>query len=236
MSVRKQLFAAKFSLLALAILGSSPGHAQLVSGSARAVDGDTLELSGKRIRLYGIDAPESDQTCEKEGTSWACGQVATQQLSALVEGQQVECRGSGVDQYGRMLAVCTAGPEQLNEVMVEQGWAVAYRQYSDNYTGAELRAKSNHLGIWSSNFMLPSDYRHSKLPPVLAAAPGKRQRTNTQPPQWTGGCLIKGNRNRRGEWIYHIPGMPYYEQTRAEEMFCTEEQALRAGYRRAKVQ
>ena len=53
----------------------------------------------------------------------------------------------GVDQHGRMLAVCTAGPEQLNQVMVEQGWAVAYRQYSDAYVGAELSAKSDHLGI-----------------------------------------------------------------------------------------
>ena len=217
------------------ICGASSVNAQTASGAARAVDGDTLELAGKRVRLFGIDAPESDQTCQKDGTSWACGKMATEQLSALLKGQNVDCQGSGVDQYGRMLAVCTAGPEQLNEVMVEQGWAVAYRQYSNDYVPAELRAKNNHLGMWSSTFMLPSDYRHSKLPPALTTEPAKRQRLNAQPPQGTGGCLIKGNRNRRGEWIYHIPGMPYYEQTRAEEMFCTEEQALRAGYRRAIV-
>lgn len=227
--------AARLSFFALAVTFAAQSHAQVVLGPARAVDGDTLEVSGKRVRLYGIDAPESDQTCQKDGTSWACGQMATQQLSALVEGQQVECRGSGVDQYDRMLAVCTAGSEQLNQVMVEQGWAVAYRQYSDDYVAAELRAKSNRLGIWSSTFMLPSDYRHSKLPPTLAAVPAKRQHTSVQPPLWAGGCLIKGNRNRHGEWIYHIPGMPYYEQTRAEEMFCTEAQAQAAGYRRAIV-
>ena len=219
----------------LALACSAPGHAQVVAGSAKAVDGDTLEVSGRRVRLFGIDAPESDQTCQKDGATWACGQVAAQQLSSLIEGQHVECRGSGVDQYGRMLAVCSAGPEELNEVMVEQGWAVAYRQYSDNYIAAEARAKANHLGMWSSTFMLPSDYRHSKLPPVPAPAVASRQRSSAQPPQWTGGCLIKGNRNRRGEWIYHLPGMPYYEQTRAEEMFCTEAQARAAGYRRAIV-
>ena len=233
--IQIRLLAARLSLLALAITCTAPSHAQIVLGPARAVDGDTLEVSGKRVRLFGIDAPESDQTCQKDGVSFACGQIATQQLEALVEGKQVECRGSSVDQYGRLLAVCTAGPEQLNQVMVEHGWAVAYRQYSDDYNAAELRAKSNHLGIWSSKFMLPSDYRHSKLPPALAALPAKRQHTNVQPPQWTGGCLIKGNRNRRGEWIYHIPGMPYYEQTRAEDMFCTEAQAQAAGYRRAIV-
>ena len=220
----------------MAFAGFSPAHAQAVQGSARAVDGDTLEVSGKRVRLFGIDAPEFDQTCQKGGVSWACGKAATEQLSALVVGQQVDCRGTGVDQYGRMLAVCTAGPEQLNQTMVEQGWAVAYRQYSDDYSAVELHAKSNRLGIWSSTFMLPSDYRHSKLPAAFASVPATRQRTNAHPPTWTGGCLIKGNRNRRGEWIYHIPGMPYYEQTRAEEMFCTETQAEAAGYRRAKVQ
>ena len=235
MQLRTQLLAAKLSFLILGSACSIPSQAQIVRGAARAVDGDTLEVSGKRVRLFGIDAPESDQNCKKDDVSWACGQVATQQLAALVEGQQIECRGNGVDQYGRLLAVCTAGPEQLNQVMVEQGWAVAYRQYSDDYIGAELRAKSNHLGIWSSTFMRPSEYRHSKLPPVLATVPAKRQHTNVQPPLRAGGCLIKGNRNRRGEWIYHIPGMPYYEQTRAEEMFCTEAQAQEAGYRRAIV-
>ena len=235
MHVRSLRLSARLSFLAIAVVCVSPGHAQVVQGGAKAIDGDTLDVSGKRVRLFGIDAPESDQTCQKNGASWACGKAATEQLSSLVLGQQVDCRGTGVDQYGRMLAVCTAGAEQLNQVMVEQGLAVAYRQYSDDYAAAELHAMSNHLGIWSSTFMLPSDYRQSKLPPALASVPATRQRTNAQPPLWAGGCLIKGNRNRRGEWIYHIPGMPYYEQTRAEEMFCSEEQAQAAGYRRAKV-
>jgi len=232
MLVPSQFLPIRLSILVLALACTSQALAQVLVGTARAVDGDTLEVSGKRVRLFGIDAPEADQTCQKDGSSWACGHVATQQLSALLEGQLVECRGSGVDQYGRMLAVCSAGPEELNEVMVEQGWAVAYRQYSDNYIAAEARAKASHLGIWSSTFLLPSEYRHSKLVPAVAS----RQRSAAPPTQWTGGCRIKGNRNRRGEWIYHLPGMPYYEQTRAEEMFCTEAQALAAGYRRAKVQ
>ena len=235
MRVQTQIHTLGVAVLALIIAWSHPGLAQDVRGQARAVDGDTLEISGKRVRLFGIDAPESDQSCQKDGASWACGKAATEQLSALVAGQQVECRGTGVDQYGRVLAVCTAGPDQLNQVMVEQGWALAYRQYSDDYIGAELHAQSNHLGIWSATFMLPDDYRHSKLPPAVTTGSDKREHSNVQPALWTGGCLIKGNRNRRGEWIYHIPGMPYYEQTRAEEMFCTEAQARAAGYRRAIV-
>lgn len=236
MQIRTQFLAVKLISFVMALAFANPSQAQVVRGAAKAVDGDSLEVSGKRVRLFGIDAPEADQTCRKDGADWACGQAAAEQLSALVADQQVECRGSGVDQHGRILAVCTAGPENLNEVMVEQGWALAYRQYSDDYIAAELRAKSNRLGIWSSTFISPSDYRQSKLEPAQTSVPTSRQRNTAQPPQWTGGCVIKGNRNRRGEWIYHIPGMPYYEQTRAEEIFCTEAQAMAAGYRRAKVQ
>ena len=91
------------------------------------------------------------------------------------------------------------------------------------------------MSIWASTFVLPSDFRQSKHTGVTTAHT-KRQGSISQLPLCKGGCLIRGNRNRRGEWIYHLPGMPYYEQTRAEEMFCTEAQALAAGYRRAKVQ
>lgn len=226
----------KIVVLGLACSFAAQATAQVVVGPAKAVDGDTLEISGKRVRLFGIDAPELDQTCQKDGASWPCGQIATEQLASLVSGSQVECRGNGVDQYGRVLGICSVGTAQLNAVMVEYGWALAYRQYSDDYVPAEGRAKANRVGLWSSTFALPSDYRQSKMEPIPAVPPPVRQLRKAQPPLWTGGCLIKGNRNRRGEWIYHLPGMPYYNQTRAEEMFCTEAQALAAGYRRAKVQ
>jgi hypothetical protein len=49
------------------------------------------------------------------------------------------------------------------------------------------------------------------------------------------GCNIKGNDSRKGEWIYHLPGMPYYAQTRAEAMFCSEAEARAAGYRRSRA-
>lgn len=219
----------------LALGAPATVYAQSVFGRASAVDGDSLVVEGKRVRLFGIDAPEFDQTCQKDGAEWACGQTAKEQLAALVSGQRVECQGQGVDQHGRILAICSVGRDELNQIMVEQGWAVAYRQYSDAYVPAELQAKAQRLGIWSSKFALPSDYRHSKLPPEpkLAVQPRATARHPAAP--WSGGCVIKGNRNRRGEWIYHLPGMPYYDQTRAEEMFCTEAEAQAAGYRRAKV-
>ena len=218
----------------LAIAAALPARAQSISGDASAADGDSLVIVGQRIRLFGIDAPELDQTCDKDGSAWPCGEAAKAQLAELIAGQRVECRGQGVDQYGRVLAVCSVRYGEINRIMVEQGWAMAFRQYSDAYVAEELRAKTARQGLWTSTFVSPSDYRQSKLPTpaprAVARAPdsGQQYRSNF-------GCAIKGNHSRRGEWIYHLPGMAYYEQTRPEELFCTEGQAQAAGYRRAIV-
>jgi hypothetical protein len=123
-------------------------------------------------------------------------------------------------------------------MMVALGFAVAYRQYSSDYVSAELSAKGNKLGIWAGEFENPSDFRHAEEAPALtrhtprqvAVKPSRHASARSN-----GNCNIKGNRNRKGQWIYHLPGMPYYDQTRAEEMFCTEAEAQAAGYRRAIV-
>ena len=219
------------SLLAIAV--AVPSEAQSISGEARAADGDSLVIADQRIRLFGIDAPELDQTCDRDGSTWRCGEVSKAKLAELIAGQRLECRGQGVDQYGRVLAICSGRYGEVNRIMVEQGWAVAFRQYSDAYAAEELRAKAAHQGLWASTFVAPSEYRQSKhpAPTQRSARVGDRARQYRS----TFGCTIKGNRNRRGEWIYHLPGMPYYEQTRPEELFCTEAEAQAAGYRRAIV-
>lgn len=215
----------------------SSAHAQTISGNAVALDGDSLKVGSTNVRLFGIDAPEFDQTCKKGPNVWACGSDARDQLASLVAGQTVDCQGQEVDQHGRMLAVCWVGHDELNEAMVSRGWAVAYRHFSEDYITSESRAKNARLGIWASTFVTPSDYRLQKLEPAPNAPRFMAKPTvKAQPPAWKGGCAIKGNRNRRGQWIYHVPGMPYYDRTRAEEIFCTEEQARAAGYRRAIVQ
>ena len=222
--------------LIAALILIEPSYAQTVTGEATASDGDSLVVSGRRIRLFGIDAPELAQSCTKQGIAWNCGEQASANLAELIKGNAVHCSGQGVDQHARLVAVCSAGGVELNETMVAYGWAVAYREFSDAYVSAETRAKSNGLGIWSSQFQRPSDYRLSQLPPAVTATvqrvqPVPRRAAAPSPL----GCVIKGNRNRRGQWIYHLPGMPYYDQTRAEEMFCTEAEAQAAGYRRAIV-
>lgn len=154
----------------LTIAAAAPGQAQSVSGDARAADGDSLVVAGQRVRLFGIDAPELDQTCDKDGSVWRCGEAAKAQLAELVAGQRIECRGQGADQYGRILAVCSGRYGEINRIMVEQGWATAFRQYSDAYIAEELRAKAARQGLWSSNFAAPSEYRQSKLPPPALRA------------------------------------------------------------------
>lgn len=126
------------------------------------------------------------------------------------------------------MAVCSAGYAQLNRTMVESGWATAFRKYSQDYIADEIRARGERRGLWKSTFELPETYRIAQAAAPIASGPAT-ERARPRAPAPSGGCLIKGNRSRRGEWIYHLPGMPYYTETRAEEMFCTEAQAQAAG-------
>lgn len=213
-----------------------PALAQRVSGPAEVIDGDSLTVNGRPIRLFGIDAPEGKQTCERGGTQWDCGEESASQLRSLIDGHEVHCQGQGVDQYGRLIALCSANGFDLNRTMVEAGWATAFRRYSEDYVTAEIRAKAAKLGLWNSTFDLPEAYRRQQEAPAPSEPPVRVvPRRPAQSQAQFEGCVIKGNRNRRGQWIYHLPGMPYYNVTRAEEMFCTEAEAQAAGYRRAIV-
>lgn len=221
-----------------------PAIAQIISGPATAVDGDSLEMTGVRIRLFGIDAVEGRQTCQRNGSSWACGQDASELLKVMVRGKQVTCEQRDRDRYGRVVAVCTADGYDLGEAMVQSGYAVALSTISDAYVGIEDRARSAKVGIWGAQFDMPAVYRDANPTPATKVVPQSVRRTTPQrtsnnawqaPEPYSNGCAIKGNRNRKGQWIYHLPGMPYYDVTRPEEIFCTEAQAIAAGYRRAIV-
>lgn len=228
--------------LILLLVAGTPAAAEPISGVGRSIDGDSLMVGSTEVRLYGIDAPELTQTCHRDGRTWGCGSEAADRLSRLVNGKQIQCSPMGVDTYGRRLARCWAGETQVNRTMVSTGYALAYRRYSMDYVSAEESAKLNKRGIWTGTFELPSRVRNDTDDYVVERADEGRT-TRGLPvissvrskPQPSGNCRIKGNHSRRGERIYHLPGMPYYEQTVAEEVFCTEAQARAAGYRRSRA-
>jgi endonuclease YncB( thermonuclease family) len=230
----------RYIVFLLALLATTTAaHAQSVSGNAEAIDGDSLTVAGTPIRLFGIDAPEAKQTCSRGGNTWPCGEASAGKLRSLIENQVVNCIGKDKDQYGRIVAVCAANGIELNGAMVVNGWATAFRAYSQAYVADETRAKAARLGIWDSSFTLPADYRRLEQERAAASVATPRRASpataSARAPAVMGRCAIKGNRNRRGQWIYHVPGMPYYDATRAEEIFCSEQQAQAAGYRRAIV-
>lgn len=132
-------------------------------GPASVIDGDTLEIRGTRIRLHGIDAPESGQTCiTADGQSWRCGQGAALALSDRIGRAPVRCEQTDTDRYGRAIAVCYRGDEDLNAWMVRAGHAVAYRRYSSDYVGEEALARAGKRGLWAGTFERPWDWRRAR--------------------------------------------------------------------------
>jgi endonuclease YncB( thermonuclease family) len=136
-----------------------------IIGKAWVIDGDTIEISGTRIRLEGIDAPESDQTCtDSKGKTWPCGTAATNELRAHIRGRELTCNRRALDRYKRVLAVCSLPDgSDINAWMVQQGWAVAYG-FAKIYESEEAEAEATKRGIWAGSFVPPSQWRqlHNK--------------------------------------------------------------------------
>ena len=130
---------------------TKPTTPRTIVGKARIIDGDTIEIAGTQIDLFGIDAPETAQFCEAAGRKWACGQNATFGLSAIIERQWVHCQPKTPDNPGRVTAVCRLagadGPD-INAAMVRQGWAMADRRAPAPYLAAEKAARAAKAGIW----------------------------------------------------------------------------------------
>src|SRR5688572_15619324 len=128
-------------LLAFLITAPVPVTAQdVVAGRASIVDGDSLEIHGKRVRIHGIDAPESSQWCSRSQIAYRCGQEAALALADKIGLAVVSCLRRDTDRYGRMVAVCMAGGEDLGGWLVSQGYAIAYRRYSLEYVATEEKA------------------------------------------------------------------------------------------------
>lgn len=126
----------------------------------RVIDGDTLDVHGTRTRLWGIDAPEGKQSCQRDGVAWLCGQESARALRDYVQGKEVVCETRDVDRYKRSVSLCSVGGLSVNDWMVRQGWALDYRQYSKGaYADAEGEARDAKRGLWSGAFEKPWEWR-----------------------------------------------------------------------------
>lgn len=135
-----------------------------ITGPARILDADTIKIGRKRIRLKGIDAPENGQKCGDAGPNpWTCGKHATAVLTQKIKRRPVICEPEAErDRYNRVLAVCFLDGEDLNGWLVQQGWAMAYLQYSKRYARHEYEARQAKRGIWRGCFTPPWDWRRGK--------------------------------------------------------------------------
>jgi endonuclease YncB( thermonuclease family) len=183
----------------------------------KVVDGDTLKLNSTTYRLNGIDAPEHGQKCG----DWPCGKEATAHLAELASDKSVQCDPITRDGYGRTIATCYADGTDLGAAMVSSGQAWAFVKYSKAYVNQQAQAKRARLGVWQGVYQPPWDYRAQRWKVAEQEAPE--------------GCPIKGNISRNGK-IYHAPWSPWYSRTkvseaRGERWFCSEAEAIRAGWR-----
>lgn len=137
-------YAIRLALLFICLAGPLRAQALLPA----VLDGDTLKIAGVNYRLHGIDAPEKSQICQRDGQDWLCGQEAAAHLRGLIRGRPVRCEEKDRDRYGRVVAICYAGADDLNRAMVRAGLAWAYRSYTRDYEDAELEAQIMGNGIW----------------------------------------------------------------------------------------
>jgi len=229
------------------VLSAGQALSAEVSGVPRIVDADTLYIDAHKIRLSGVDAPETDQVClDARGQTNTCGIEAKNRLQERFGGRPLTCTLSGTDLYGRSLGDCAADGESISRWLVRNGWALAFRKYSTTFIADEDYARERKVGLWAGAFIAPWDWRHRSGATVILGAldvtkDAQRKLLSPQnasePPDPN--CVIKANMSRSGECIYHVPGGRFYDRLRMEShadrrWYCNEAEAEAAGCRHSK--
>lgn len=147
-------------VLTFLLLSRAAAAADFV-GQASVIDGDTLDIHGTRIRLWGIDAPESNQLCRgADSNLYRCGANAANELDIFIAGRPVSCTSVSADQYGRTVATCLVGTADLGEWLVSNGLALDWPQYSrGRYSAAQRDADRSGRGMWAGSYVAPWLYR-----------------------------------------------------------------------------
>jgi len=187
------------------------------------VDGDTLEIDGRLVRLYGIDAPELGQFCLNGSKRYRCGYEAALALKKLTENGPVDCRPTPVDADDEG-QICAVELVDLAEAMLRRGYVVAQPNALPIYRRVELEAKRSKLGIWRGDFIPPAEWRQ-----------GHRLAQGDNEPRQI--CDIKGIVSDKDERVYVVPSDRDYDslvidESRGERNFCSDDEAELAGWRR----
>lgn len=228
MNVRSVLLLFCVLCISLSLIDAAQAEEQSITirGEIRVFDGDTIEIGPLLLRLHGVDAPERGQSCaSREGGRWRCGAVSSNRVAELIKGRELSCEARDRDPYGRIIAKCDVAGVDIGEVLVKEGLAWAFVEYSLDYVRLEAEAKQSGVGVWQADTQTPWAYRDDKWNRALEASPDGR-------------CPIKGNiaPGKSGSRIYHTPWSPNYGTTKinkskGERWFCDEAEALAAGWR-----
>ena len=169
-SLMKKLSLILFSLSTLLTLPNfSISSEKAIYGKAQVIDGDTIKINDKKIRLFGIDAPEKKQICQKIYMSflifnfqkkYKCGEKSTSELAKKLKNKKIKCiLEKKKDKYKRNIGTCYLKNQDINKWLVRSGYAIAYKRYSKKYILDEQYAKENKLGIWVGTFIKPEKWR-----------------------------------------------------------------------------
>jgi endonuclease YncB( thermonuclease family) len=235
------------ALCLAAAIGSAKAKTSEYGGVAKIIDGDTVQISGVKLHLRGIDAPQIDQLClDQAGARWKCGIAARQYLKARAGSRWWKCKAVRKDRYGRLLADCRVDGDDIAREMVQNGWALASTTGSASYVSTEAEGGGSGAGGWWVAFVSPRDWRkrngHAK---ILGNATARAQSSaqlltsafGASPPSPE--CAIKGNVNWGGKCIFHKPGGHWYKRITMEarygdRWFCTATEAVASGCRKTR--
>ena len=166
----KKLSLSLFSIILFSsVINSAISFEKIIIGKANVTDGDTIKINDQKIRLFGIDAPETKQFCKEVYLSflifnfkrdYKCGEKSTSALKKKIKNKKIRCLVQDKkDRYRRNIGICYLKKQDINSWLVKNGYAIAYRRYSKKYIMDERYAEDNKLGIWQGTFMEPEKWR-----------------------------------------------------------------------------